>query len=357
MPLFKLGVLLIRTLSKPVANAIKVSNVFSALAMYGACPLTCNWIEQGSAPRRLLAPSIFSVMSHGHRETSDRVSPAKTETCSGSSWFPKHLRKFRPGELFFMPSNVSSPLLAFPIIFSYEQELHSQSLQYRQLQETSWPKKIRKNNSDGLLVNQFYHRWEVKLNVQLMGMTARTIKPLDEATAVKTGAEILGEGIFWNSQKSTNACRMPVRYWYINACIVCNRRITSSGNHEGAGYLPKHNAGGYECMHTKTCIFLRAFSMYVVRPKILPWRQLFTHVCSSSLTTACDRNMTFVLQKQYIDNKFLVPFVCELKASHTRTWICIAYLQPRTFSYMITCNIHIYAQFFLVHIRCMHANT
>jgi hypothetical protein len=49
--------------------------------------------------------------------------------------------------------------------------------------------------------SQFYHRWEVKLNVQLMGMTARTIKPLDEATAVKTGAEILGEG-----QKNGSRC-------------------------------------------------------------------------------------------------------------------------------------------------------
>ena len=35
---------------------------------------------------------------------------------------------------------------------------------------------------------------EVRLQVQLMGHTARTIKPLSEEEAVKSGAEILGEG-------------------------------------------------------------------------------------------------------------------------------------------------------------------
>lgn len=35
---------------------------------------------------------------------------------------------------------------------------------------------------------------EVTLQVQLMGHTAHSIKPLSEADAVKSGAEILGEG-------------------------------------------------------------------------------------------------------------------------------------------------------------------
>mmetsp|Transcript_7519 Transcript_7519/g.18806 ORF Transcript_7519/g.18806 Transcript_7519/m.18806 type:complete len:238 (+) Transcript_7519:128-841(+) len=45
---------------------------------------------------------------------------------------------------------------------------------------------------------QWYHRMEINMQVQLMGITARAIKPLDEATAVKTGAEILGEGVVFS---------------------------------------------------------------------------------------------------------------------------------------------------------------
>eukprot|EP00291_Cryptomonas_curvata_P011901 CAMPEP_0172190254 /NCGR_PEP_ID=MMETSP1050-20130122/23009_1 /TAXON_ID=233186 /ORGANISM="Cryptomonas curvata, Strain CCAP979/52" /LENGTH=157 /DNA_ID=CAMNT_0012865103 /DNA_START=101 /DNA_END=571 /DNA_ORIENTATION=+ len=42
---------------------------------------------------------------------------------------------------------------------------------------------------------QGWNRMEITLNLGLMGHSARVIKPLDEATAVKTGAEVLGEGI------------------------------------------------------------------------------------------------------------------------------------------------------------------
>eukprot|EP00285_Hemiselmis_virescens_P007139 CAMPEP_0173396676 /NCGR_PEP_ID=MMETSP1356-20130122/36203_1 /TAXON_ID=77927 ORGANISM="Hemiselmis virescens, Strain PCC157" /NCGR_SAMPLE_ID=MMETSP1356 /ASSEMBLY_ACC=CAM_ASM_000847 /LENGTH=215 /DNA_ID=CAMNT_0014355761 /DNA_START=269 /DNA_END=913 /DNA_ORIENTATION=+ len=45
---------------------------------------------------------------------------------------------------------------------------------------------------------QWWHRMEVRLQVQLMGHTARTIRPLGEAEAVKSGAEILGEGVIFS---------------------------------------------------------------------------------------------------------------------------------------------------------------
>jgi len=45
---------------------------------------------------------------------------------------------------------------------------------------------------------QWWHRMEVSLQVQLMGHTARTIKPLGEAEAVAQGADILGEGVIFS---------------------------------------------------------------------------------------------------------------------------------------------------------------
>eukprot|EP00292_Cryptomonas_paramecium_P015967 CAMPEP_0113690502 /NCGR_PEP_ID=MMETSP0038_2-20120614/17827_1 /TAXON_ID=2898 /ORGANISM="Cryptomonas paramecium" /LENGTH=212 /DNA_ID=CAMNT_0000611835 /DNA_START=15 /DNA_END=649 /DNA_ORIENTATION=- /assembly_acc=CAM_ASM_000170 len=42
---------------------------------------------------------------------------------------------------------------------------------------------------------QAWNRFEIRLNLGLVGHSARVIKPLDEATAVKSGAEILGEGV------------------------------------------------------------------------------------------------------------------------------------------------------------------
>lgn len=45
---------------------------------------------------------------------------------------------------------------------------------------------------------QWWHRMEVSMQVQLMGHTAHSIKPLSEADAVRSGAEILGEGVIFS---------------------------------------------------------------------------------------------------------------------------------------------------------------